>query len=437
MRILGIGEYCDLAAMYHGLMQEGHEVRVWVEDEAYQGIHRGILHFTGDWQAELDWVRAAGDDGCIVFESATKGEWQDALRRDGFRVIGGSAYGDRLEGDRLFGQQVMQEMGLEIARCERFTDMQAAIGFIAAHPARYVYKSNGADSERTRNFVGTLADGSDVAALLGFYHAHPPAGQVSPVDFMLMEYVQGIEMGIGAYFNGRHFLTPVCLDWEHKHFFPGDLGELTGEMGTVVTYTGGASLFKRTLAQLEDALAASGYCGYINLNMIVNETHIWPLEFTSRFGYPGFAICSALHYQSWATIFNTLLNRNALTLQVSPGFAAGVVLTVPPFPYAYGYEQLAKGLPVLFHPDMNHADRQGLFMAEVEQMGDYLVTSGVSGYVGVATGTGMTVKEAATHANALAAKVIVPNVRYRHDIGQRLINGELSLLRQWGYLDSE
>ena len=46
MRFLGVGESNDLAAMYHGLARRGHEVKVFVQEEASRDVHSGMLHFT-------------------------------------------------------------------------------------------------------------------------------------------------------------------------------------------------------------------------------------------------------------------------------------------------------------------------------------------------------------------------------------------------------
>jgi len=433
MRLLGIGEDADLAAMYHGLARAGHQVRMYVGEAASHGIYRGLVHRVHDWHDELPWIRAAGAEGVIVFESAARGCLQDTLRNEGYQVVGGSSFGDRLENDRVYGQMQLAARGLNIAHSEAFTDFAAAIRFVRERRARYVYKSNGAGSARTRNYIGQASSGEDMISVLSAHRARW-AGPGAP-DFVLMDFIPGVEVGVGAYFDGRQFLEPYCLDWEHKRLFTGDLGELTGEMGTVVTYRGAGRIFARTLATMQDALALSGYCGYINLNLIANSDGLWPLEFTSRFGYPGYAICEALHEETWDAILMKMVRGTGEAIRTRAGYALGVVLTVPPFPYVHGYEALSSGLPVLFDATMTDEERHLLTLAEVALEEDRLITSGRIGYVGVATGVGDSIRLASDRAYTLARKVLVPNLRYRTDIGDRVMNKDLASLTALGYLD--
>src|SRR6185312_12649114 len=88
MRFLGVGDDCSLGDMYLRLAASGHDVKVYGSDPKSADVLRGMVLRVADWQTELDWVRRAGSEGVILFETATKGETQDALRRDGFQVIG-------------------------------------------------------------------------------------------------------------------------------------------------------------------------------------------------------------------------------------------------------------------------------------------------------------------------------------------------------------
>lgn len=63
-----------------------------------------------------------------------------------------------------------------------------------------------------------------------------------------------------------------------------------------------------------------------------------------------------------------------------------------------------------------------------------LITSGITGYVGVATGTGRQIDEAQHNAYRLAKRVYVPNLRYRNDIGDRFRDHGRGRLQELGYL---
>jgi len=434
MRFLGIGDTCDLGSLYLRLVAEGHEVKVSVSEPLSHGTLAGMVEHTPDWRAELPWIREAGTSGVILFENVAyeRGSLQDQLRADGFNVIGGSAYGDRLENVRAYAQGVLADLGLSISPIWNFESAAAAIEFIDARPGRYVMKMNGPGFGAAANYVGRLADGRDVRGLLA---ARLRQSEGEPTSLVLTEHVEGIEMGVGAYFDGARFLRPACLDWEHKRFFPGDLGELTGEMGTVVTYDRSGRFFERTLALMEPLLRENGYCGYINLNTIVNERGIWPLEFTCRFGYPGFAILDPLQATSWAELFAAMVTRSRTTIETRPGFSVGVVLTTRPFPYVRREVDEPVGLPILFEGDLGPDDHRHLHYGEVGREGGELVTSGYYGWTLVVTGVGPTIAAAQRNAYGLADRVVIPNMRYRRDIGDRLIAGEWERIERLGLLD--
>ncbi len=434
MRILGIGDYNDFGSLYLRLAGEGHEVRVHIAEEDSRDVLAGMLTLVDDWEAELPWVRAAGDDGLILFENAEKGALQDQLRRDGYHVVGGSAYGDRLEQDRALGQQVLRDCGLPTAASHEFTAFPPAIAFIKAHPGRYVLKFNGAFLTSDQNYVGMRADGADVIAALQRHAKTWEEDWDEEPAFILMEFVAGIETGLGAFFNGTEFVGPINLDWEHKRFFPGDLGELTGEMGTALTYRGGEKLFEATLAKVAPLLRAAKHVGYVNLNTIINERGIWPLEFTCRFGYPGFAILSALFAAGCGEILRGVALGRPGPFPTHDGFAIGVVLTVPPFPYHHGYDELSKGLHVLVPDDLTADEKLHLHYGELALEDGVLVTAGQVGYVMVVTGRGPTIEAAQNAAYALAGKVALPNVRYRNDIGDALKRRGYAELQRLGWV---
>ncbi|HEX6374202.1 MAG TPA: hypothetical protein VFZ91_00615 [Allosphingosinicella sp.] len=433
MRFLGVSETCDLGSLYMRLVADGHEVRVFIEDEGARGTMAGLVPRTEDWRAELDWL---GRDGIILFEAVSEGygELQDRLRRDGYCVIGGSAFGDRLENDRAYAQALLAGLGLNTAAVHRFADAASGDAFLAAHPGRYVLKFSGPDFASSDNYVGQRADGADVRAVLaGRFRAR----RDESASYILMDFVDGVEMGVGAYFDGDKFLAPACLDWEHKRFFAGDMGELTGEMGTVATYERSGKFFELTLARIAPLLREHGHVGYVNLNTIVNLDGIWPLEFTCRFGYPGFAILEPLQAVSWAELLRAMGERSAHSFATLPGFSVGIVLTTPPFPYTRKQVDEPVGLPVLFDAGLDDEDFRNLHYGEVGLDGGQLVTSGLYGWTMVVTGAGDTIAAARRAAYARAGRVFAPALRYRLDIGDRLVEADYAAVAGLGLFSED
>ncbi len=419
MRVLGIGDCIELSDLYLSLMREGHAVRIFAGDSAHRGTLAGLIDPVPDWQPELDWV---GRDGVILFETTGQGETQDALRADGFRVIGGSAFGDRLENDRAHGQALLAEAGLTTAPSLPFADAAEAARWLRGNPGRYVLKY---DDSAHPTYVGMHSEGADVL----FRLERSPPGRI-----LLMQALDGVEIGVGAYFNGARFLRPACIDFEHKRFFPGDIGEMTGEMGTLASFEESERLFAATLGKMEAAFAQAGHVGYVNLGLIANDAGLWPLEFTCRFGYPGYAVLAPLQAGGWGSLIRHIADRDGDTFDVHPEWSVAIVLTMPPFPGLPRPADPADDPPILFHepPDADEAVHYRLM--DVRKCGDRLFARRHTGYIMVVTGTGETVEAAQAAARGRAANVIVPDIRWRGDIGTRFSERDRAALRRLGWI---
>src|SRR5208282_1414014 len=93
-------------------------------------------------------------------------------------------------------------------------------------------------------------------------------------------YAQGVEVAVGAFFNGTDFIEPININFEHKRLFPNDIGPSTGEMGTAMFWSKPNPIFEITLLKMREQLRASKYVGYIDINCIANSKGVFPLEFT-------------------------------------------------------------------------------------------------------------------------------------------------------------
>ena len=416
--ISGLGLIHDLAIQ---VREEGHAVRYFIPSKADKDVADGFLEKVDDWESLRDWADV------FVFDDNEFGAAAERLRKDGKLVVGGTKYSDKLEDDRDFGQAEMKAAGMAILPSWDFDSFDTAIDFIRKNPDRYVVKPNGkAQNDKVLSFVGQEDDGRDLLMMLERYRKSW-ASKVR--SFQLQRFVAGVEVAVGAFFNGKDFILPCFVNFEHKRMFNDDIGPSTGEMGTSCFWSGENHLFRETLGRMKDRI--QGYVGYIDINCIVNARGIFPLEFTTRFGYPTINLQVEGVLSKWSDFLLALAKGEAFELRTKRGFQVAVVVGVPPFPFVDpdAFRKYSEDAVVLFKKEI----KEGLHPCDIKLVdGDWRL-AGNSGYALVVTGSAATMQDARREAYNRVKNIMIPNMFYRTDIGERWAR-DGDLLQTWGYL---
>ena len=405
------------------VLEEGHQVKYYIEEDTDKDVADGFVPKVDNWEKEVEWA------DIIVFDDVLgMGTKAEKLRKEGKLVIGGTTYTDRLEDDRAFGQEELKKAGIPIIPYKDFTSFDEGLAFVKANPDRYVIKPSGqAQNIKGLLFIGEDEQGLDVIQVLEDYKK---AWAKKIPLFQLQKRINGVEVAVGAFFNGKQFIYPININFEHKKLFPGNLGPSTGEMGTAMFWSAPNKIFNSTLKKMEPKLAEEGYVGYIDINCIVNGNGIYPLEWTSRFGYPTISIQQEGLISPIGELFYELAKGTNYKLRVKSGFQIGVRIVVPPFPFKDKETFEVKSKDSVLHFKKG---REGVHIEDVKIVNGEWVITGEAGVILIVCGTGQTMKQAQTQVYSRIKNIIIPHMYYRDDIGERW-REDCDKLLNWGYL---
>src|SRR5262249_42553396 len=152
----------------------------------------------------------------------------------------------------------------------------------------------------------------------------------------------------------------------------------------------------------------------IDLNCIVNNNGIYPLEFTSRFGYPTISIQQEGMITPIGEFLYALATGESIKLKTRKGFQIGVRIVVPPYPFddPKTFDTSSRDAIIIFPKPA----REGIHIEDVKLINDQWVVTGSSGVALIVVGLGTTVKQAQAQVFSRIKNVLIPNMYYRNDI---------------------
>lgn len=412
--------------------EAGHEVRWFLGklrggDRNPQGDGFNLTKVT-DWAPSMKWA-----DLIILPDNSVYMADLEVWRRRGFPIWGPNVEVTQWEMNRETGMEVLESVGIRTIDSHKFRRVSEAQDFLRANPRRFVSKVNDDNDSKALSYVSKSA--KDLMFMLQKWEK---LGTLKS-EFVFQEFVKGTEVAVGGWFGPGGFSSWFLENFEHKKLMNGEIGVNTGEMGTVLKYTQESALAEYFLRPLEGHLYRAGYTGYVDVAAIVaRDGTPYPLEFTTRPGWPLFEIQQALHPDPCGWMFDMLEGKN--TFKPSSNVAVGVVVTMPDFPYhsmpfaekvgfpLYGWDKIPEKNLHLSQVMMGEAPGDSLEMEPIP------VSAGEC--VCTISGTGETVEAAQTAAYRNVKRLALPNSpMYRTDIGDRL-REDLPELQQHGWMTS-
>ena len=400
MRFLFVSPTGDSIGIALRVALEGNDVAFWCLEPMARHVGEGLVSIFGKDSF------SPGKGDIIVFDMTGQGALADMLRWDGHHVIGGSGLADRLEDDRDYAFGVMKKCKIRIPNYETFTDWESGKEFAASLGEKAVFKPSGDIAEQCSSMV---LEANELVDVLDKFSSQFSKDS----QFEIQEFIEGVDLSTEGWFNGEEFVEPFNHTLETKKFMNDDKGPSEGCTGNVVwATTADDPLVQETILKLTPFLRSNSYIGPIDVNVIVSKDGPYALEFTPRFGYDA---TPTLAYEllggDVGGFLWTVATKAKPFFDVKEGFAAGLRMSIPPWPNQKYEAQQGIAINGLHGSDYDHFCPMNV----MEQDGQ-LATAGAWGILGVLTGYGKTIQEAFDTPYKIAKRMEVPQKQYRTDM---------------------
>jgi phosphoribosylamine---glycine ligase len=333
----------------------------------------------------------------------------DACAALGLAVYGPSAAAARLESSKAHAKAFMARHAIPTSPYGVFRDAAAARRYVREQGAPIVVKVSG------------LAGGKGVTVAPDVATAERAVEEAFASgrgEVVVEGYLAGQEVSLLVVSDGA-VARPLRLAQDYKQAEDGDVGPMTGGMGTVAPVdllddAGLADVLRRIVEPTLAGLRAEGtpLVGTLFVGLMLTEEGPQVLEYNVRFGDPETQVLlPLLDTDLYELLQAAAVGRlDRVEVRWRPGAAACVVMAAPGYPGAY-----PRGIPLAIPADLG--PDVVVFHAGTALGEEHLVSAG--GRVLAVTAMAVDREAAVRRAYEAVARITFPGAHFRRDIGAR------------------
>ena len=414
-RFLILSDAGDGVGLALRLKLEGHDAKIKIFDKMHDTYGKGLVDYSDKYQMAQT----------VIADCTGFGEVLDSFEDSGVPVFGGGSFADKLEANRSFAEEVMHEAEIETPKSESvgsWNDAAKQAERLAKRTGKVVLKPEGTLSGVVPSYVA-----SDVEDALAMLKQFEKECGTDDVELTVQEFIEGVAVSTEGWFNGSEWIEGMFNHTiERKQFLDGDIGPSGGCTGNVVWPCDSKDpLVKQLLLKLTEVLRKHEYIGPIDVNAVVNEDGVYGLEFTPRFGYDAFpTLLHSLSDFDFGVFLGDCARGTECNVRLSPGFGAGVRLSIPPWPNEKYHNEDCISLRG-FDDDA----RESFYPYGVVLEGEELKSSHGVGILGVMNYEGRSIGQAFACVYHQIQKLKIPGLQYRTDLTEQCLKDYRELRR--------